>query len=176
MKLGIVISTVMLANEQRLIMVHPILTDQDRVAILRNCMATEPQAKMQIDDILKIASNYINPNQLNDFHKNLQDYYSKNSSEISIQCVESKVSWEKAIQISAKPLLDDGSISHDYVNAIINDQKNKGLYMFLADNLVLAHSAIENGVNRLDVSMCTFKEPVSFLNGQNARIILVLCA
>ena len=48
--------------------------------------------------------------------------------------------------------------------------------MFLADNLVLAHSAIENGVNRLDVSMCTFKEPVSFLNGQNARIILVLCA
>ena len=41
----VVISTVMLPNEQKLIMVHPILTDQDRVAILRNCMATEPQAK-----------------------------------------------------------------------------------------------------------------------------------
>lgn len=93
-----------------------------------------------------------------------------------IQCVNSQVSWEEAIHISAQPLLDDGSISNDYVNAIINDQKNKGLYMFLADDLVLAHSAIENGVNRLDVSMCTFKEPVPFLNGQNARIILVLCA
>ena len=189
----VVISTVMLANEQRLIMVHPILTDQDRVAILRNCMATEPQAKMQIDDILKIASNYINPDQLNDFHKNLQDYYSSIQVQkvphktydrglldflkgSHIQCVESKVSWEEAIHISAQPLLDDGSISNDYVNAIINDQKNKGLYMFLADDLVLAHSAIENGVNRLDVSMCTFKEPVPFLNGQSARIILVLCA
>lgn len=189
----VVISTVMLANEQRLIMVHPILTDQDRVAILRNCMATEPQAKMQIDDILKIASNYIIPDQLNDFHKNLQDYYSSiqvqkvphktydrgllDFLKVShIQCVNSKVSWEEAIHISAQPLLDDGSISNDYVNAIINDQKNKGLYMFLADDLVLAHSAIENGVNRLDVSMCTFKEPVPFLNGQNARIILVLCA
>ena len=51
-----------------------------------------------------------------------------------------------------------------------------GLYMFLADDLVLAHSAIENGVNRLDVSMCTFKEPVSFLNGKKAKIIIVLCA
>ena len=189
----VVISTVMLANEQRLIMVHPILTDQDRVAILRNCMATEPQAKMQIDDILKIASNYINPDQLNDFHKNLQDYYSSIQVQkvphktydrglldflkgSHIQCVNSQVSWEEAIHISAQPLLDDGSISNDYVNAIINDQKNKGLYMFLADDLVLAHSAIENGVNRLDVSMCTFKEPVPFLNGQNARIILVLCA
>ena len=28
----------------------------------------------------------------------------------------------------------------------------------------------------LDVSMCTFKEPVSFLNGKKAKIIIVLCA
>lgn len=189
----VVISTVMLANEQRLIMVHPILTDQDRVAILRNCMATEPQAKMQIDDIMKIASNYINTEKLDDFHKDLQDYYSSIQihkaphktydrglldflKDSHIQCVNSQVSWEEAIQISAQPLLDDGSISNDYINAIINDQRNKGLYMFLADDLVLAHSAIENGVNRLDVSMCTFKEPVSFLNGKKAKIIIVLCA
>lgn len=189
----VVISTVMLPNEQKLIMVHPILTDQDRVAILRNCMATEPQAKMQIDDIMKIASNYINTEKLDNFHKDLQDYYSSIQihkaphktydrglldflKDSHIQCVNSQVSWEEAIQISAQPLLDDGSISNDYVNAIINDQKNKGLYMFLADDLVLAHSAIENGVNRLDVSMCTFKEPVSFLNGKKAKIIIVLCA
>lgn len=89
-----------------------------------------------------------------------------------IQCVNSQVSWEEAIQISAQPLLDDGSISNDYINAIINDQRNKGLYMFLADDLVLAHSAIENGVNRLDVSMCTFKEPVSFLNGKRLKLLL----
>ena len=148
---------------------------------------------MQIDDIMKIASNYINTEKLDDFHKDLQDYYSSIQihkaphktydrglldflKDSHIQCVNSQVSWEEAIQISAQPLLDDGSISNDYINAIINAQRNKGLYMFLADDLVLAHSAIENGVNRLDVSMCTFKEPVSFLNGKKAKIIIVLCA
>ena len=48
--------------------------------------------------------------------------------------------------------------------------------MFLADDLVLAHSAIENGVHHVDVSLCTFKKPVRFLNGKYARIILVLAA
>ena len=67
-------------------------------------------------------------------------------------------------------------ISRRCVNAIINDQKYKGLYMFLADDLVLAHSAIENGVHHVDVSLCTFKKPVRFLNGNYARIILVLAA
>ena len=57
----VVISTVVLLNEKKLIVVHPILTDQDRVAILRNCMSTEPRAKMQIDDIINIAKNYIHP-------------------------------------------------------------------------------------------------------------------
>lgn len=189
----VVISTVMLANEQRLIMVHPILTDQDRVAILRNCMATEPQAKMQIDGIMKIAARYISADQLSDFQKNLQEYYSSIQVQKAphrtygqsllhflkdhhIQCVNHEVTWKEAIQISAQPLLDDNSITQDYIHAIINDQENKGLYMFLADDLVLAHSAIENGVNKLDVSLCTFKKPVSFLNGQSAKIIIVLCA
>ena len=48
--------------------------------------------------------------------------------------------------------------------------------MFLADGLVLAHAAIEKGVKQLDVALCTFKHPVTFLNGKQARIIIVLCA
>ena len=48
--------------------------------------------------------------------------------------------------------------------------------MFLADEIVLAHSAIENGVHKLDVAMTLFRYPVTFLNGQKARIIIALCA
>ena len=62
------------------------------------------------------------------------------------------------------------------MEAIIYDQKQRGLMMFLADGLVLAHAAIEKGVKQLDVAITTFKEPVTFLNGQQARIIIVLCA
>lgn len=48
--------------------------------------------------------------------------------------------------------------------------------MFLADDIVLAHSAIENGVHHLDVALTLFQHPVTFVNGQQARIILSLCA
>lgn len=189
----IVISTVILPNEKKLVVVHPILTDQDRVTILRNCMYTDPHVKMQIDEITKIASSYMNPTNLIKFQKSLQEYYSSIQipkvphrnfgqtlsyylSAKHIQVCSKEVDWEEALRISCKPLLEDRSISESYVNAIINDQKYKGLYMFLADDLVLAHSAIENGVHHVDVSLCTFKKPVRFLNGKYARIILVLAA
>lgn len=51
----VVVSTVVLENESKLIIVHPILTDQDRVAILRKCMYNEPQTRIQINDLLTIA-------------------------------------------------------------------------------------------------------------------------
>lgn len=189
----VVISTVVLLNEKKLIVVHPILTDQDRVAILRNCMSTEPRAKMQIDDIINIAKNYIHPSQINDFRQNLQEYYSSiqvqkvhtkrhGNSLINfltpnhILCIHQIVDWEQAIRISCQPLIDEDSITEKYVQSIINDQKEKGLHMFLADDLVLAHSAIENGVKQLDVSLATFKKPIYFPNGKAARIIIVLCA
>lgn len=53
----VVVSTVVLENESKLIIVHPILTDQDRVAILRKCMYNEPQTRIQINDLLTIAKN-----------------------------------------------------------------------------------------------------------------------
>lgn len=189
----VVISTVVLPKEKKLIVVHPILTDQDRVNILRNCMYNEPQNNLQIKDIIKLATSYIPTEQLNEFEKDLQDYYS--SVQISkvphrsygaaldyylkpshIQIQRNACDWEQAIRFSCQPLLDDDSITEEYVEAIIADQKERGLMMFLADGLVLAHAAIEKGVRHLDVALATFKKPVMFLNNKQAHIIIVLCA
>ena len=189
----IVISTVVLPKEKKLVVVHPILTDQDRVTILRNCMYTDPQAKMQIDEITRIASNYMTPANLVKFQKNLREYYSNIQmpkvahrdfgqnlayylSQNHIQVCRDMMDWQEAIRLSCKPLIDSGAISPAYQEAIIEDQSTKGLYMFLADDLMLAHSAIENGVYHVGVSLTTFKKPVQFLNGKTARIILVLAA
>lgn len=189
----VVISTVVLQKEKKLIVVHPILTDQDRVTILRNCMYTEPQANLQIQEIVRLATSYIPQSKLKEFEKDLQEYYSSmqirtvphrnygqsllyylTTSHIQIQHEE--CDWEEALRISCAPLLQDESITEQYVEAILQDQRERGLMMFLADGLVLAHAAIEKGVNNLDVALCTFKKPVKFLNGKSARIVIVLCA
>ena len=189
----VVISTVVLTNEKKLIVVHPILTDQDRVTILRNCIYTEPHENLQIQDIMRLATSYIEPSKMEEFKKDLQDYYTSIQirnvphrnygqnlvyylKETHIQICKETCDWEKAIRLSCHPLLIDDSITEEYIEAIIYDQKHRGLMMFLADGLVLAHAAIEKGVKQLDVAITTFKEPVTFLNGQQARIIIVLCA
>lgn len=192
-RFDVVISTVPLKDEENLILVHPILTDQDRVAILRKCMYTEPQVRMQMEDILEIASKYIPLDQLENFQNDLQAYYSniqihqapqKNYgygleyylNENHIQIFTEQTDWESALRYSCQPLLQSHSITNDYVEAIVNDQKNKQLYMFLADGLILAHTASENGVNKMDIAITTFKQPVMFLNKKEAHIIITLGA
>lgn len=189
----IVISTVVLPADKKLIVVNPILTDQDCVNILRHCMHSEPENIIQIKEIMKLAENYISAEALHSFERDLQEYYSNVKihkvhhrsygaglshylKSPHIQIKEQACSWEEAIRFSCEPLLQSNSITKEYVEAILEDQKERGLMMFLADNLVLAHSAIEKGVNHLDVAMATFKTPVVFLNGKTARIIIVLAA
>mgnify|MGYP000671186245 FL=1 len=169
----VVISTVVLPKEKKLIVVHPILTDQDRVTILRNCMYTEPQANLQIQEIVRLATSYIPSSKLDEFEKDLQDYYSsiqirtvphRNFGQnlvyylkpSHIQICREDCDWEEALRLSCRPLLMEDSITQEYVEAIVEDQRNRGLMMFLADGLVLAHAAIEKGVKLLDVALCTF--------------------
>ena len=48
--------------------------------------------------------------------------------------------------------------------------------MFITDHIMLAHAKPEDGVNRRDVSLASFKEPVFFPAGRQAKIIIVLSA
>ena len=189
----VVISTVVLPKERKLIVVHPILTDQDRVMILRKCMASEPAENMQIQEIVRLASRYIKGEKLDAFQQDLHEYYSKLQipsvpsrnygkqlysylGNDHIQIYTEHYDWKEAIQLSCQPLLNAGSIDSQYIDAILSDQEQKGLSMFLADGLVLAHAAIDKGVHHLDVALTTFQQPVIFPNGQKAQIIIALCA
>lgn len=190
---NLVISTMVLPDEKNLLIVNPILTDKDRISILRRCMVQEPQVQLQYDSIVDLASKYMDSDKLESFKNDLQNLLSKlQTQKIShryyghdllhylkddhIQICDDYVTWITAIKSSCQPLLKDGSISEEYVNAIISDQENRHLYMFLCDNLVLAHTAIENGAKKLDVSLNIFKHPVLFPNNQTAKIIIALSA
>lgn len=174
-------------------MVHPILTDQDRVAILRKCMYSEPTTRLQIEDLLSIAKKYIPSSEMDAYEKmncetiihapkfksSKKDYgfrllhYLEPSH---IQIFENVQDWQQALKLSCQPLLQAGSITQDYIDAILYDQKERQLYMFLCDGLVLAHSNPQNGVNQIDVALSTFKEPITFMNGRQAQIIIAMCA
>lgn len=188
----VVISTIYIKEEQNLVKVHPILTDLDRIAILRKCMYAEPYMQLQLNEIVKIASKYMPEDKLELFQTELKNTFSdKNINTLPqkgygegllyylnpghIQVVENEVDWEQAIHISASSLLMDDVITQSYIDSIIRNQKN-GYHMFLNSDIVLAHSSINDGVKKLGISMATFKKTVPFLNEKQATIIITLAA
>lgn len=169
----VVISTIYIKEEQNLVKVHPILTDLDRIAILRKCMYAEPYMQLQLNEIVKIASKYMPEDKLELFQTELKNTFSdKNINTLPqkgygegllyylnpghIQVVENEVDWEQAIHISASSLLMDDVITQSYIDSIIRNQKN-GYHMFLNSDIVLAHSSINDGVKKLGISWLHLK-------------------
>lgn len=53
---------------------------------------------------------------------------------------EKGISWQDAITLSAKPLLDKKIIAGDYIDAVIAVCQEKGPYMNIGSQIVLAHA------------------------------------
>ena len=54
--------------------------------------------------------------------------------------------WRDAIDLVTRPLLDNGSITSEYVTAITESIAGGGVYIDLGFGIALAHSRPENGV------------------------------
>ncbi len=195
---NVVISTIVIEDEENLIIVHPILTDSDRISILKKCMKYENKHHVNVSQITDIAKKYMSEKNLSAFKKELMDYFSnaalesymrKNNygrgicqvlEDSHIRIVQQPFHWEEAIQISSESLLNEGYIKQSYIDSMIQKTKQYGPYMFITDDVVLAHSEIEDGANLLGISFTIFKNPVIFTTRENqkrkAKIILVLSA
>lgn len=85
-----------------------------------------------------------------------------------------ETNWERALAVTAAPLIHRHSIDSCYVDGIIARLKEAGPYMFVSKDLILAHSRPEDGVKRLDLSIGLCKEGIEFEHGKKARIIFCL--
>jgi len=86
-------------------------------------------------------------------------------------------SWQDAIRITGKLLLDAGSIEESYIQAMIDVVVELGPYIVIAPNIALAHAAARVGVLKNDMALLVFKEPVLF-NCENdpVHLMIGLCA
>ena len=86
-------------------------------------------------------------------------------------------SWQDAIRITGKLLLDAGSIEESYIQAMIDAVIEFGPYIVIAPKIALAHAAAHVGVIKNDMALLVFKEPVLF-NCKNdpVHLMIGLCA
>jgi mannitol/fructose-specific phosphotransferase system IIA component (Ntr-type) len=62
---------------------------------------------------------------------------------------QDSTSWQEAIKKAAQPLLRNGSVSKQYVEAMIQSVLDAGPYIVLMPGFALAHARSEDGVCRL---------------------------
>ncbi|WP_071396180.1 BglG family transcription antiterminator [Bacillus tuaregi] len=92
---------------------------------------------------------------------------------ITIDHVES---WQQAIEISSKPLLDSGVITEGYVDVM------KGLYptalphIVLGRNIAIPHASPEDGVNKVGMSLLKIQDGLTLEDGKKFHFVVVIAA
>lgn len=84
--------------------------------------------------------------------------------------------WRVAVALAAKPLVENGAITPDYVQAITDTIAGPGgTYMDLGFGVTLAHSRPENGVARTGLSFLRVRPAVLLADDPDHPVDLFLC-
>ncbi|WP_137598012.1 PTS sugar transporter subunit IIA [Paucilactobacillus kaifaensis] len=74
------------------------------------------------------------------------------------------LSWQEAIRKAAQPLIENGSIGPEYVNAMIEIANEQGPYFNIGDHIALAHARPEAGSHKISLSLLKTTHDVNLIN------------
>lgn len=190
----VVISTVMINEERDLVVVHPILTDNNRVSILRKCMHHKKQHSIEITALFDLLKPLIKENSEKEVKDIVENYFynidvqgyqlPKNNllgmsyylKDANISFSNSQLDWKKALIKASTVLLDTKCITYSYIDKMIRLNEQLGPCMFICEGVVLGHAKVEDGALKLGLSLMVSHEPAKFDNDKYASLIFVLSA
>jgi mannitol operon transcriptional antiterminator len=91
-----------------------------------------------------------------------------------IQFIDSVTDWKTAIKIAAQPLLDNGYITTEYIQAMINNVVEMGPYIVIAPGLALPHARPEQGVKQIGMSFLKIKNGCFFSEKEEHRVYILI--
>lgn len=97
---------------------------------------------------------------------------------ISLETVSLQVevdNWEEAVRKGGKLLEDQGIVTEEYSDAMVETVKNIGPYIVMEKGIAMPHARPERGAKKIGVSIMTLKDPVPFGNEENDPVFLVIC-
>lgn len=96
----------------------------------------------------------------------------------NIQFTNKHLSWEEAIALAAKPLIDNASIETTYIDAMVNRIKEFGPFVDLGMGIALPHARPEEGVNKVGMAFLKCENSVFLLDDpkHEIKVFVVLAA
>lgn len=92
-----------------------------------------------------------------------------------MQIVETQESYQDAIRLAAKPLLDDGYITEQYIEDMLQALKDYGPYIVLADEFAMPHARPSEAVKQTGLSLLVVKNGVDLMDN-HVKLFIVLAA
>ena len=89
---------------------------------------------------------------------------------LNVPCTD----WQDALRICGTPLLADGAIVPEYIDAIIRSVQSNGPYFVFAPHVALAHAAPTDGVKKFCCSIYRPETPVVFRHPTNDPVALLV--
>ena len=78
--------------------------------------------------------------------------------QLDIECQ----TWQDAVRMSAKPLLEYGYIEERYIDAMIYNIEENGPYVVLSPGFAVPHEGLEQGSVKVGMNLIRLKTPVNF--------------
>lgn len=190
----LVISTVKIKCVLPIVVVRAILSDEDRECILNHHLVHNSKKNQISDTLFDVIKKYVSESQYEDLKRDIVQCLQGEVQNLDmgvmgekrgiLEClnpskiiiIEDVVKWQESIYLTGKCLVQNGSIEERYLDRIISQTMDYGPYMFITDEVMLAHAKPEDGVNKMDISIAVFQNPVVFPKGKQAKIILILAA
>ena len=189
----LIISTAPIKSIVPSIVVHPILTDDDRKYILGHQLVRHFWRGGLADMLFEAVSKFVDKKNHDALKREIQLCLQGASDTIEvagdfkpgildlltsekISVTDELMTWTDAIYLAGEPLIREGSIVEKYLDSIISGTMYYGTYMFINSEVMLAHAKPQDGVNHLDLSLTVFKTPIFFNETHSAKMIFLLSA
>lgn len=195
-RFDLVFTTIPLKTEKPQFIVRPIMDvfeiEHLRTKVFSQIRANSP-SRMKTSLLMDIIRKYAEISDTKGLEKALNHYLEDRLGQISNITVDSKkidlsdllteemitftdkeLSWIDAIEKAADPLLKKGVIERRYLDRIIETVKTEKPFWNIAKNVIIAHAGIEDGVNRLGMSLLKCPKPIVFHESMKGDILIVL--
>lgn len=198
----LIVSTVPLKFDQSpVVLVNPILTEQDIVRIQKvlykikprhfidqNYLITKEEA--MIEDFLPIIQKYMDDGEYQNFLSDIESFNRLNerlaeeTQEINrltailtverIKLDQSCDSWQSAVEAAGQLLLADELITSEYIQAMIQMVVDYDSYIVISPGVAIPHAEFSHGAKKIGASFVRLAEPVSFNHQKNDPVKYVI--
>ncbi|SCC27786.1 transcriptional antiterminator, BglG family [Gilliamella bombicola] len=194
----IVFSTSHLSTDKLLFIVNPSLNNFHKNAFRNQVIGTlqgiDPSI-IQVDELMVIIEKYSNIKDPKALQRELTAYlYNDEMNDNPILITQQEIpsladlmqkehihiieqveiTWQDALALAAQPLLNNQSIESCYLERMVNKIQLEQPYIMLVDGLIIAHAGIDDGVNKVAMSLLKLSERITICGYMQADLIVVL--